>query len=40
MLPKLIVESNLTLVKDEILTPTLEDVFLRLIDNGQTQREA
>jgi ABC-2 type transport system ATP-binding protein len=40
MLPKLIVERRLTLVKYETLTPTLEDVFLRLIDNNNTQREA
>ncbi|MFC2166047.1 ABC transporter ATP-binding protein [Acidobacteriota bacterium] len=40
MLPKLIVESNLTLVKYDTLTPTLEDVFLKLIDDNNTQREA
>ncbi len=40
MLPKLIVESSLTLVRYETLTPTLEDVFLRLIDDNNTQREA
>lgn len=40
MLPKLIVEKNLTLVRYETLTPTLEDVFLKLIDDNNAQREA
>jgi len=39
MLPKRIVESGLTLVKYEILTPTLEDVFLRLIHDNSGKRE-
>ena len=39
MLPKLIVDRGLTLVKYEILTPTLEDVFLRLIDNNSVENE-
>jgi len=40
MLPRLIVESSLTLVKYEVLLPTLEDVFLRLIANNNVQSEA
>lgn len=32
VLPKLIVENGLTLIKYEMLTPTLEDVFMKLIN--------
>lgn len=32
VLPKLVVENGLTLVKYEMLTPTLEDVFMKLIN--------
>jgi ABC-2 type transport system ATP-binding protein len=39
VLPRLIVDSGLTLVKYETLTPTLEDVFLRLIDNNNAERK-
>jgi len=37
LIPKMIVEKNLTLVRYETLTPTLEDVFLRLVNENPSE---
>ncbi|MDD4876065.1 MAG: hypothetical protein PHQ86_02890 [Dehalococcoidales bacterium] len=33
-LPKIIAESGLTLLRYELTLPSLEDIFIELIDNG------
>lgn len=40
VLPKLVVDSGLTLIKYEMLTPTLEDVFMKLINKGEKGGES